>query len=54
MKELKENWKSTFVGVVIVVSGIASVFLGKSNWTEASIVIVIGVGFILSADAKKK
>jgi hypothetical protein len=54
MKELKENWKSTFVGAVIVVSGIVSVFLGKSNWTEASIVIVIGVGFILSADAKKK
>ena len=54
MKELKENWKSTFVGVVIVVAGITSVFLGKSNWTEASIVIATGVGFILSADAKKK
>jgi len=54
MKELKENWKSTFVGTVIVIAGIVSVFMDKSNWTEASIIIATGVGFILSADAKKK
>lgn len=54
MKELKDNWKSTIVGLGITIAGIASVFMDKSNWTEASIIIATGVGFIFSADAKKK
>jgi hypothetical protein len=51
---MKENWKSSSVGLVLMVAGLVSVFLDKSNWTEASVVIATGAGFIFTADAKKK
>jgi hypothetical protein len=51
---MKENWKSTLIGFIIIISGLVSVFLDKSNWTEASVIIATGAGFIFTADAKKK
>lgn len=51
---MKENWKSSLIGFSIIIAGLVSVFMDKSNWTEASVIIVTGAGFIFTADAKKK
>lgn len=51
--ETKKSWKTNIVGAVLVVAGVASVFLNKSSWTEAIIVITTGVGFLLAKDNNK-
>ncbi|WP_078123997.1 hypothetical protein [Leptospira alexanderi] len=40
---------STALGIILVVGAIASVFMGKADWTQASIAITAGfaaIGFI--------
>jgi hypothetical protein len=45
------DWKTTLIGLVIILGGLASVFMGKSDWTGAVIVITLGVGLVFSPDS---
>lgn len=45
------NWKTTLIGLVIILGGLASVFMGKSDWTGAVIVITLGIGLVFSPDS---
>ena len=43
-------WKTTSIGLVLIVGGIASVYTGKADWTGALLVIGAGVGLMFSPD----
>lgn len=49
MKNLKA-WKTTSVGVILILGGMASVFLGKADWTGALVAISTGVGLLFTPD----
>ena len=51
--ETKKSWKTNIVGAVLVVAGVTSVFLNKASWTEATAIIIAGVGFMLAKDNNK-
>ena len=50
MKNVKE-WKTTLLGLIIIGGALASVFLGKSDWTGAMVVITLGIGLVFSPDS---
>jgi multisubunit Na+/H+ antiporter MnhG subunit len=58
LKSLKENtvksYKTTTLGLILLIAGIASVFYEKANWIESTSIILIGVGLIISPDTIKK
>lgn len=45
-----KNWKTSLVGIVILLGAMATVFLGKATLTEAGAFIVMGVGFFFLKD----
>ena len=47
-----KSWKTSFIGCILTIAGVASVFLKIANWVDSIPLIVIGVGFILSEDSK--
>lgn len=49
MRNLKA-WKTTSVGLILILGGMASVFLGKADWTGALIAISTGVGLLFTPD----
>lgn len=49
MKNLKA-WKTTSIGVILILGGMASVFLGKADWTGALVAISTGVGLLFTPD----
>jgi hypothetical protein len=46
------NWKTTLIGWVLLLSGLASVLLKMTNWIDATPLLIIGIGFILAEDSK--
>jgi hypothetical protein len=46
------NWKTTLIGWVLLLSGLASVLLKMTNWIDATPLLIIGIGFILTEDSK--
>jgi hypothetical protein len=44
------HWKTTLMGLVLIAGGIASVYLGKADWTGALMVISVGIGLVFSPD----
>lgn len=51
MGKYKKNWKTSLIGWATVIGGIVSAILGKTTWTDASVIITMGVGFIMAKDA---
>lgn len=47
-----KSWKTTLVGVVLIISAIASVLLKITNWVDAIPLIVIALGFVFAEDSK--
>lgn len=58
LKSLKENtvksYKTTTLGLILLIAGIASVFYEKANWMESTGIILVGLGLIISPDTIKK
>jgi hypothetical protein len=60
-KDLKEiitklkqkSWKTSLLGLILVVAAIASVLTGKTNWTDAIVAMTAGFAFVFSKDADK-
>jgi hypothetical protein len=49
MKNVKA-WKTTLVGLILIGGGLASVYMGKADWSGAIIIIGLGIGLIFSPD----
>jgi hypothetical protein len=45
------DWKTSLMGLVIIGGSLASVFMGKADWTGAVVVITLGVGLVFSPDS---
>lgn len=50
---MKRSWITTIIGIVIILGSVASVFLGKADWTAAVLGITAGSGFIFTKDHDK-
>lgn len=52
--KIKErSWKTTVLGIVLVIGGIATVMLGKTTWTDAMFAILAGGALVFSKDSDK-
>ena len=49
IKNVKE-WKTTTLGIILIVASIASVFVQSVSWSDASFGIGIGLVLIFSPD----
>lgn len=49
MKNLKA-WKTTTLGLVLIIGAIGTVYLGKADWTGAIVGISTGVGLLFAPD----
>jgi hypothetical protein len=49
MKNLKA-WKTTTIGLILIIGAIATVFLGKADWTGALVGISTGIGLLFAPD----
>ena len=48
-----KNWKTSFIGSALILAGIYTGITAKTSWTEASIIITMGTGFLFSKDFDK-
>jgi hypothetical protein len=53
-KLLGKSWKTSAIGWALIVGGIVSVLMGKTNWTDAAVTIGIGIGLLQAKDGDKK
>jgi len=44
-----KNWKTTLVGITIIIAGIY-VFVTTKDWTQAGIAVTAGIGLLLAKD----
>lgn len=44
------HWKTTSLGLILIVGGLASVWFEKADWTGALVAITAGIGLIFSPD----
>lgn len=52
--KIKErSWKTTILGVVLMVAGVVTVFLGKASWPEAMFAVLAGGALVFSKDSDK-
>ena len=49
MKNLKA-WKTTTIGLILIAGGMATVYLGKADWSGALIAISTGIGLLFAPD----
>ena len=47
---LIKSWKTSFLGLVLVGSAIASVFTAGTTWVDSIVPISLGLGFLMSKD----
>jgi len=50
MKNVTESWKTSIIGVVIIIASIVSIFVKAATWSDVIPVIVIGVGLLFAPD----
>ena len=48
-----KHWETSMLGIVLILAGVYTGVTAKTSWTESSIIITIGVGFLRSSDANK-
>ena len=49
MRNLKA-WKTTTIGLILILGGMATVYLGKADWSGALIAISTGIGLLFAPD----
>jgi len=53
--KIKErSWKTSLLGIVLMISGIVTVYLGKASWPEAMFAVLAGAALVFTKDADKK
>ena len=51
MKNLVESWKTTMIGLIVILAAIISVFtISTINWIDASVPLTIGIALMFSPD----
>lgn len=51
MKNIIKSWKTSLIGLVIIISSIISVFTNETiTWADASISLTIGIVLLFSPD----
>ena len=50
--EIMKDWKTSIVGIALIIGGIYTGVTGVASWTEVLSVVTTGLGFILSKDFK--
>lgn len=51
MKNIIKSWKTSLIGLVIIISSIISVFTNEAiTWADASISLTIGIALLFSPD----
>jgi|LakMenE18May11ns_1017448.scaffolds.fasta_scaffold9815178_2 hypothetical protein len=53
-RNIVKSYKTTTVGLILLIAGIASVFYDKATWIDSTGIILIGIGLIISPDTIKK
>lgn len=53
-RNITRSYKTTLLGLILLISGIASVFYEKATWIETTTIILVGIGLIISPDSIKK
>ena len=43
-----KNWKTSLIGILLIIISLFTVFKGVSGWAETMIGIAAGIGFIFS------
>jgi hypothetical protein len=50
MKNVTESWKTSIIGVLIIIASIVSIFVKAATWSDVIPAIVIGVGLLFAPD----
>lgn len=53
LKNVVKAYKTSLLGLFLIVSAVISVLYEKADWTEATGIILIGLGLLLSPDSIK-
>jgi hypothetical protein len=53
LKNIVKSYKTSLLGLLLIAGAIASIFYEKATWTEATGIILIGLGLLLSPDSIK-
>lgn len=53
-KNAVKGYKTTILGCVLFVAAILSVFYDKADWSEATVIVILGLTLIISPDSFKK
>jgi len=53
IQNIRRSWKTSIAGVVLMLSGLMSVFLDKGTWAEISPLLLLSVYLLGSEDPKK-
>lgn len=51
-KVKKSSWKTTLIGLLLILSAITTVFLKITTWIDSMPLLVIGIGFLFAEDSK--
>lgn len=51
---LGKSWKTSLFGWGIIIGASVSVFMGKTNWADASIAIASGTALLFAKDGDKR
>jgi len=46
----KCGYKTTILGIIILISAIISIFMTQATWMEITPIVIIGIGLIISPD----
>jgi hypothetical protein len=50
LKNITKGWKTTAVGLVIIIAALISVFVKDITWADSTIAILIGLGLVFAPD----
>lgn len=50
LKNVTKGWKTTAVGLAIIIAALISVFVKDITWSDSTIAILIGLGLVFAPD----
>jgi hypothetical protein len=49
-KNVTKGWKSSLIGVAIIIAALVSVFAKDVSWVDATVAISVGIGLLFAPD----
>lgn len=50
ISRLTKGWKTSLIGLVLIISAVVSVFTVGTTWSDSIVPITLGLGFLMSKD----